>query len=299
MTITQIILASLNIVVAIGMFYLAGQSAYARAAWTAHVRGLERNRDGLQVANWLNELPAAQKEILKSKISVDANTFMALDPEVRAAALASLKGTDTDHERMKSEEGIRQEIASLFWSTGERTTVKKDGDKFSYTVIEDADAQKKTPASKLLKPDDPEVAVWAKKLGPAGFTKLVRAAIQQQYPQLELDTREAGAKLYFARARLADAQAQQARVKAEVEELTKRRDVERELLRQAEFENLEKRREITKLEADIEEALAGLTLALGREADKKRLYEEIKQKTTQTASDSDKIVDLIKGKEDK
>lgn len=299
MTIAQIVLASLNILVAIAMFYLAGQSAYARAAWTAHVRGLERIRDGVQVADWLNELPAAQKNILKSRISVDANTFMALDPEARAEAIRTLKGDETDNERMKSDEGIRQEIASLFWNTGERTAVKKDGDKRSYTVIEDAEAQKRTPASKLLKPDDPEVATWARKLGPAGFTKLVRAAIQQQYPRLELDTREAGAKLYFARARLADAQAQQARVKVEVEELTKRRDVEKELLRQAEFENLEKRREITKLEADIEEALAGLTLALGREADKQRLYEEIQQKTTQTEKNNEKLVDTIKSKEDK
>lgn len=299
MTIAQIVLASLNILVAIAMFYLAGQSAYARAAWTAHIRGLERNRDGVQVANWLNELPVAQKNILKSRISVDANTFMALDPEARAEAIRTLKGDDSDSDRMKSEEGIRQEIASLFWTTGERTTVKKDGDKKTYTVIEDAEAQKKTPAAKLLKPDDPEVAAWARKLGPAGFTKLVRAAIQQQYPRLELDTREAGAKLYFARARLADAVAQQKRVQTEVEELTKRRDVEKELLRQAEFENLEKRREITKLEADIEEALAGLTLALGREADKKRLFEEIQQKTTQTAENNEKLVDSIKNKEDK
>lgn len=299
MTITQIILASLNILVAGGMFYLAGQSAYARAAWTAHVRGLERNRDGVQLADWLNELPQAQKQILKSRISVDANTFMALDPESRVIAVSTLSGGETDNERMKSEEGIRQEIANLFWSTGERTLVKKDGDKRTFTVIEDAEAQKKTPPKMLLNPKDPEVIKWAQKLGPAGFTKLVRAAIQQQYPQLALDTREAAAKLYFARSRLADAQAVQARVKLDVDELAKRREVEKELLRQAEFENLEKRREITKLEADIEEALAGLTLALGREADKKRLYEEIQQKTAQTAASNEKVVDSIKGKEDK
>ncbi len=299
MTITQIILASLNILVAGGMFYMAGQSAYARAAWTAHVRGLERNRDGVQVADWLNELPQAQKEILKSRISVDANTFMTLDPEARVIAVAALRGGETDNERMKSEEGIRHEIASLFWSTGDRTLVKKDGDKKTFTVIEDDEAQKKTPPSKLLDPKDPEVIKWAQKLGPAGFTKLVRAAIQQQYPRLELETREAAAKLYFARSRLADAQAVQAKVKLDVEELSKRRDVEKELLRQAEFENLEKRREITKLEADIEEALAALTLALGREADKKRLYEEIQQKTTQTAENNEKLVETIKGKEDK
>jgi hypothetical protein len=299
MTITQIILASLNIVVAIFMFDLAGQSAYARTAWTAHVRGLERNRDGVQVADWLNELPAAQKEILKSRISVDANTFMTLDPETRKNLVEQLRGGETDNDRLKSDEGIRQEIASLFWSTGERTLVKKDGEKKTFTVINDAEAQKKTPPALLLDPKNEEVAKWAQKLGPAGFTKLVRAAIQQQYPQLELDTREAGAKLYFARARLADALAQQAKVKTEVEELSKRRDVEKELLRQAEFENLEKRREITKLEADIEEALAGLTLALGREADRKRLFEDLQQKTTQTVENNEKLVNSIKGKEDK
>ncbi len=90
----------------------------------------------------------------------------------------------------------------------------------------------------------------------------------------------------------------QARIKVEVDELGKRRDVEKELLRQAEYENLERRREITKLEADVEEALSALTLALGREADKKRTFEEIKQKTTKAADDSDKLVNAIKSKED-
>lgn len=296
MTITQIILASLNILVAIGMFYLAGQSAYARAAWTAHVRGLERLRDGVATADWLKELKGNELEILKGRIVVNESTFMTLTPADRQSILSKLTGS-SENERVKSDEAIREEIASLFWSTGQRTLVKKDGEKKTYTVIDDA--QKITPPSKLLNPDDAEVQAWAAKLGPAGFTKLVRAAIQQQIPNIELDAREAMAKLYFARSRLADAREQQVKVKAEVDELNKRRDVERELLRQAEFENLERRREITKLEADIEEAMAALTVALGREADKKRLFDEIQQKTTQTSSESDKLVDAIKGKEDK
>ena len=174
--------------------------------------------------------------------------------------------------------------------------IKKDGEKKSYTLVDDA--QKQSPG-KLLNIEDPEVAAWARKLGPGGFARLVRAAIQQQYPLLELDTREAAAKLYFARNRLADAKIQQAKVKTEVDDLTKRRDVEKELLRQAEFENLERRREITKLEADIEDAMSALTLALGREADKKRIFEEIKQKSALTADASDKLVENIRNKEDK
>lgn len=298
MTITQIVLASLNILVAILMFYLAGQSAYARAAWTAHVRGLERNRDGVQVADWLKELKPNEIDILKGRIAVNEATFMHLSPADRQSILAKLTGS-SDNERVKSDEAIRQEIAGLFWSTGQRTLVQKEGDKKTYKVIDDPKAKETTPPDMLLDPNNAEVAAWARKLGPAGFTKLVRAAIQQHSPMLELDAREAAAKLYFARARLADAIQQQAKVKAEVDDLTKRREVERELLRQAEFENLERRREITKLEADIEEALAGLTLALGRESDRKRLFEKIKQDSTQTEENNEKLVAAIKNKEDK
>lgn len=295
MTITQIVLASLNIVVAILMFYMAGQSAYARAAWTAHVRGLERNRDGFTTADWLKDLKENELNILRGRVVVDETTFMSLEPAERRNMLQKLSGS-SDNERVKSDEAIRQEIASLFWSTGQRTLIKKDGEKKSYTLVDDA--QKQSPG-KLLNIEDPDVAAWARKLGPAGFTKLVRAAIQQQYPLLELDTREAAARLYFARNRLADAKTQQAKVKTEVDDLTKRRDVEKELLRQAEFENLERRREITKLEADVEDAMSALTLALGREADKKRIFEEIKQKSAQTADASDKLVENIRNKEDK
>lgn len=297
MTIAQIVLASLNIIAAIAMFYLAGQSAYARAAWTAEVRGLERLRDGTQTSDLLKDLKLAELDMVKGKIVVDESTFYNLDPADRRAMLNKLLG-EGDGDRYKSDEGIRQEIASLFWNTGQRTLVKKDGENKSHKAINDEAYQKANPPTRLNL-TDPEVASWAKKLGPANFSKLVRAAILQQYPQLELDTREAASKLYFSRARLAEAVKEQAKVKLEVEELTKRRDVEKELLRQAEFENLERRREITKLEADVEEALAALTVALGREADKKRLYEEIQQKTAAAAEASNKLVDSIKTREDR
>lgn len=299
MTIAQIVLASLNIIVAIAMFYLAGQSAYARAAWSAQVRGLEKLRDGSHTGEWLKELKGPELDILRSRVVVDEGTFMTLEPADRVAMIAKLRGTEGDGEVLKSEASIRSEIAKLFWSTGERTLVKKDGEKKVHSINVDEDAKKRTPASKLLNLEDPEVAAWAKKLGPAGFTKLIRAAIQQHYPQLDLETREAASKVYFARQRLALAKNDQAAIKVEVEELGKRRDVEKELLRQAELENLERRREITKLEADVEEALSALTLALGREADRKRTFEDIKNKTNTAADVSDKLVNAIKNKEDK
>lgn len=298
MTITQIVLASLNILAAIGMFYLAGQSAYARAAWTAQVRGLERLRDGISTSDWLKELKGPEHEILRGRIFVDESTFMTMEPADRQSLLGKLRGGEGESNRVKSDDAIRSEIASLFWSTGQRVQMKADGDKKNFVLVNDAQAQERNPARKLTM-DDPELATWARKLGPAGFTKLVRAALHQQYPNLELDVREAAAKLYFARNRLSEARDDQIRIKNEVEELAKRRDVEKELLRQAEFENLERRREITKLEADVEEAMAALTLSLGREADKRRLAERIKQESAAATEASEKLVDTIKAKEDK
>src|SRR5437588_277798 len=72
--------------------------------------------------------------------------------------------------------------------------------------------------------------------------------------------------------------AQMAKVKAEVDSLTERRDVEKALLAQAQQENLERRREITRLQADVEEGIAAVTVALGRESDKRRELEEIQQR---------------------
>jgi hypothetical protein len=258
---------------------------------------LERLRDGFSTADWLKELRPEQLEVLRNRVIVDENTLSTLEPADRQAILARFRG-QSETEQFKSDEAIRQEIAALFWNTGLRTITRKDGENKTYTVTE----QKTVAPGKLLdlnNPDNADIQNLARKLGPIGFSKLVRAAIQHQYPQLDLDVREASARLYFARARLADAEMQKARVKNEVEELSKRRDIEKELLRQAEFENLERRREITKLEADVEEAMAALTVALGREADRKRLFEEIKQKISNTVDNSDKLVDAIKNKEDK
>lgn len=297
MTITQIVLASLNILVAILMFYLAGQSAYARAAWIAQVRGLEKYRDGWSTGEWLKDLKGPEHQALQGRIFVDESTFLGMDPAVRQDLLGKLRAAgESPQHRARSDEGIRSEIASLFWSTGQRAQVAKDGDARKFTVVNDPAAQEKTPPDRLFL-DDPEVAVWAKKLGPVGFNKLVHAALQQQYPQLEMQVREAAAKVYFSRLRLAEANLDKAKLKEEVEELGKRRDVEKELLRQAEFENLERRREITRLEADVEEAMAALTLALGREADKLRLAEEVKQKSKKAIDDSEKLVSDIKTKE--
>lgn len=310
MTITHIVLGSLNIIAAAVMLWFAGQSAYARAQWTHHMRAYEQMRDGLNTGEWIRSLDANQLQLLRTRVTIDESTFYALPEAERAQIMSRLRGaTEGESTRPASEAEIRSAIASLFWNTGQRTVVTKRGETKEYQVTNDEEYQKRNPPSKLLINPDPNAAAadaeranadivrLAGLTGPRGFTKLVRAAIEQQYPRIEQEVKDATRRLYFSRARLADITEQQNKVKADVALLVSRRDVEQQLLGQAEAENLARRREITRLQADVEEALAAYTTALGRELDRQKLYAELKLKSEQTTNASDKLVNEIQKKE--
>jgi hypothetical protein len=295
MTITQIVLASLNVIAAGIMLWFASQSAYARAQWTHTVRALEQQRDGLATADWLRELNQQQLQALRGKIVIDESVISGLKPEERDRIRAQLQAGG-EGEGVKSDLAIRQELAKLFWNTGQRAVFeKKDGKTELKSIVDDAAYQQQNPPAKLTGAD---LDTMARLIGPAGFTQLIRLAIRQQYPRLDMESREALNKLYDNRRRLTDLNNQIAKIRAEVENLNERRDVEKALLQQAEFENLERRREITRLQADVEEAQAAYALALGREADKKRQFEELKQKANQSVENSTKLVEEIRGKEE-
>jgi hypothetical protein len=306
MTITQIVLGSLNIIAAGVLMWFAAQSSYARQQWVHHMRAYEQMRDGINTGAWIKALPG-ELQLLSTKVTIDESTFYMLTPEERTQIVNRLKGAvqGDDLNRPRSEEEIRQAIASLFWNTGQRTRVTMQGDTKKFEVVDDPGFQARNPAAKIAYNQeditggkaDAEMLRLAATLGPRGFSKLVRAAIEQQYPRIELDQREGAAKLYFARSRLADAELALKKVEDEVQLLVGRRDVEKQLLAQAEAENRARRLEITRLQADVEEALAAYTLVLGRELDKQRLFADLKLKAEQTVNESSKLIEEIRKKE--
>jgi len=307
MSITQIILGSLNIIAAGVMLWFAAQSSYARMRWYDYMHQYEVMRDGMNTGEWITSLGPAELQTLRSRIKIDESTFYMLPPADRAAIVAKLRGaTEGGEDRPASEEEIRSAIAGLFWHTGQRTLVTRNGQTKQHQVQNDKDYQDRNPASKLLvtqqdlaspESNKADIVKLAAAVGPRGFTKLVRAAIEQQYPRIQEDIRDAASRLYFTRARLADVKAQQAKVQEDVKALAARRDVEQQLLAQAEAENLARRREITRLQADVEEALASYTTALGRELDRQRLYADLKLKVEQTVGTNDKLINEIQKKE--
>ncbi len=307
MTITQIVLASLNIIAAGVLLWLASMSAYARTAWTQYIRGLERQRDGIATGSWLKDLNDNQLDVLRGRVTIDRSVVENLDPALRTRIINQLGGDSQEGDgKLKSDHAVRQELARLFWwNTGQRLVVEKQGDKSEVKLLDDREFQQNNPPTKLFEVADPGNAVLkdegirklAAYIGPEGFAQILRIAIRQQYPRLELDEREGLRKLYFARRQLAELNTQIAKVQAEVKDLTERRDFEKTLLQQSETENQERRREITRLQADVEEALVAYTLALGREADKKREQQTIQQRSSEVAQTSTKLVDEIRAKE--
>lgn len=288
MTITQIVLASLNIIAAGVMLWFASQAAYAREHWVHRVRDYEQMRDGQATGDWLANLNQQQLQILRGKIVIDESVIAALKPEDRDKIRRELS-RGSEAEGSKSDAAIRQEMAKLFWNTGQhaRFEVGADGKKVFKEAVDDQAYQQQNPPMKLIQGND--LDTLARFIGPAGYTALIRQAILQQYPRLALDEREALNSVYDARRRLADLNSQITKTKAEVDLLTQRRDVEKGLLQQAQQENVERRREITRLQADVEEGMGALTVALGRQADKKRQLDEIQQQITKTIAEIDKL----------
>src|SRR4029079_10941971 len=116
MTITQIVLGSLNIVAAGVMMWFAAQSSYARQQWVHHMRAYEQMRDGVNTGEWIKALGPNELQILRTKVNIDDTTFYMLPPEERLQIVNRMKGAVGGDElnRPRSEEEIRQAVASLF-----------------------------------------------------------------------------------------------------------------------------------------------------------------------------------------
>src|SRR6476619_2225934 len=139
MTITHIILGSLNILVAGVMLWFAAQSAYARAQWNNYMRQYEEMRDGRNKGLWIQSLDERQRNLLRTRVVIDESILYALPADQKAQIMNQLRGAvEAADEKPASEERIRQEITRLFgWNTGQRSVVTKRGDKREYQVNND------------------------------------------------------------------------------------------------------------------------------------------------------------------
>jgi hypothetical protein len=258
MTWTTRILAILNVLAALVLLYAAAQSATARNAWAERLKNLRELRDGLATETWLAKLPDAQLDAAAERIQLTPELIARVPPAVQdklRVLEARKQAAGLRRHRLMSE---AQQRAAL----GHLTFDPKD--------------PKADPG--LLRLDKGEIRELAKDLGPAGFTRLIREAILIHKPRLQAEARElAETKASLLRLRNS-IQADIEKLRADIELLTDRRRAEEFLRERLAYENVERRRELSRLYAELEEAQHAADVAAGREADALNQLEETRNR---------------------
>lgn len=258
MTWTTRILAILNVLAAFVLFYAAARSATARHAWAERLKNLRELRDGLTTETWLAKLPDAQLDAAAERIQ--------LTPELIARMPAAIQDKLRVLEARKQAAGLRRH--RVLSDTQQRAAL-------GHLTFDPKDP-KADPG--LLRLDKGEIRELAKDLGPAGFTRLIREAILVHKPRLQAEARElAETKASLLRLRNS-IQADIEKLKADVELLTDRRRAEEFLRERLSYENVERRRELSRLYAELEEAQHAADVAAGREADALNQLEETRSR---------------------
>lgn len=258
MTWTTRILAILNVLAAFVLFYAAAQSATARNAWAERLKNLRELRDGLPTEAWLAKLPDAQLDAAAERIQ--------LTPELIARVPPAIQDKLRALEARKQAAGLR------------RHRVLSDAQQRAALGHLTFDPRDSKADPGLLRLDKGEIRELAKDLGPAGFTRLIREAILVHKPRLQAEARElAETKASLLRLRNS-IQADIEKLKADVELLTDRRRAEEFLRERLAYENVERRRELSRLYAELEEAQHAADVAAGREADALNQLEETRSR---------------------
>lgn len=258
MTWTTRILAILNVLATFVLFYAAAQSYSARNAWAQRLEQRRAQRDGLATEAWLAKLPDAQLDALGDRIQLTPELIARVPPEIQEKLRAL--------EARKQAAGIRTHRALS--DTQQRSAL-------GHLTFDPKDP-KADPG--LLRLGKAEIADLAKDLGPAGFTRLIREAILIHKPRLMAEARElAETKASLLRLR-ASIQVDIEKLKADVELLTDRRRAEEFLRERLAYENVERRRELSRLYAELEEAQHAADVAAGREADALNQLEEVRNR---------------------
>ncbi len=247
MTWTTRILAILNVLAAFVLFYAAAQSYTARNAWARHLELLRERRDGVSTGKWFEKLPDAQLNLLADRIE--------LTPELIERMPAGIQ------EKLKSLEARKQAAGIRGYRQKSELQQRTEAGRVTY----DPRDPRADPGK--LRLNQGEIADLARDLGPVGFTHLIREAILLSKPKLiaqERELAETKASLLRLRARIND---DIERLRADVEHLNNRRAAEEFLRDRLTYENTERRRELSRLYVELEEAQHAADVALGREAD--------------------------------
>jgi hypothetical protein len=285
MTWTTRILAILNVIAAIVLFWAAGKAAYQRTAWNKFMEErAAKFRDGTTTQDWVKGLDPQKlgqlldgmsltEELLNRIPEPDRAKLRAMEERAKGQAQAAKAAGNPVKPRYRSESEEREALAK--GAMGEKG-------------LDD-------PGVLLTEPAN--IKEMKQRLGPAGYARLIREAILLNKPKIFAEERELTEKLASLLRQREQYQLDIIKLTEDQTRLEARLATEKDLLARTEFENKARRSEITQLYAEVEEAMHARDVALGRETDMRRQLDEVKGRIDKLSERNGQIEKLLLEKE--
>jgi chromosome segregation ATPase len=249
-----IILGILNIIAAGFLMVLTIKDFHNRYAWTQHIA------DGNRIVNGLVQTGEIEDGDDETRKLIEGDPKLGLEP------LSEDARKKLDAMNVKSLFGKRRAAAQL--------RVEPFQDKGS-ELRSAGEGQEEKPIDKLRKA-----------LGPKDLQKLLQNHYMLRHPELRAEEQQLAEKKATALALKETYTKQIAQLDIDINRLTERLDAEKKVTAQQEQENEERKKELSNLYAELEEALASRALAEGRLKDlqdhlelTRRRYKELKDQT--------------------
>lgn len=287
MTWTARILAILNVIAAIVLFYAAGRCAYQRAAWTKFLEErAAKYRDGMPTADWLKGTEDAKLAKLLDNMAITPALLEKL-PQADRTKLERLEQQAKAQNDALKARGAGQNVPHRYRSESEQRLA------LGKSALPDKGLE--DPGTLLL--DQAGIKEMREKLGPAGFIRLIREAILLNKPKIFAEERDLAEKLASLLRTRENYTKDIERFNEEITRLEARLKDERGLREKLDFENKARRDEITQLYAEVEEALHARDVAQAHETDMRRQLAEVQDRIAKLSAKNAELESVLLQKE--
>jgi chromosome segregation ATPase len=255
-----IILGFLNVIAAGFLLVLSAKDFGARAAWTQHIADEIRVRDGLVR---LGEMETDDE----TKKLIDGDQKLGLEPL-------------SDEAKKKLQE---LNVKSLFSQRRAVATTRLEPLQSKGTELISARDGSDKPIDKLRNA-----------IGPKDLQKLLQNYYMLRHPELRAEEQQVAEQKATQLALRETYNKQISQLQIEIERLTERLDAEKKVTAQQELENEERRKELSNLYAELEEALAARALAEGRLKDLQDHLARTKRRFAELSKQTDELEGRIR-----
>jgi hypothetical protein len=264
-----IILGFLNIIAAGFLMSLATKDFYARAGWSQHILDGYRVRDGLLRTSEFDDQDETDKIV------------EGLSEEGKKQVREYLAEYKRRHEELKEKGLVKGKDG-----TPSKYVMRRQAEEIGFDPVRDKGSK--------LRVGEQEVDQMMKNLGPKDLQRLMQNHYMLRHPQLRAEEQQVAEQKATMLALRETYNKQIALLELEIARLNERLTAEKAVTTLQEQENEERRKELSNLYAELEEALAARGLAEGRLKDLQDHLARTKRRFAELSKETDQLEDRIR-----